>query len=98
MLCRLVWEGRRDAIVPNPPPYLLLPDGTSPTTPILRCNALIRGDNLQVMAALQANLAGKFDLIYLDPPFFTGKEWKTRARADSGAAGPSLDLPSESRN
>jgi DNA modification methylase len=42
-------------------------------------NKLIQGDNLAVMAALLPELCGKFALIYLDPPFFTGKEWKSRS-------------------
>ncbi len=37
-------------------------------------NRLIHGDNLAAMAALQQELAGKFELIYLDPPFLHGGE------------------------
>ena len=35
-------------------------------------NKLIWGDNLLVMGSLLAKFAGKVDLIYIDPPFFTG--------------------------
>src|SRR3990172_4188870 len=35
-------------------------------------NKLIWGDNLLVMGALLEKLAGKIDLIYIDPPFATG--------------------------
>ena len=72
----LVWQGKR--ITPAAPV----------TTPILRCvervgcqddtgscGRLIQGDNLLVLMALQQELAGRFNLIYLDPPFFTGVEW-----------------------
>ena len=43
-------------------------------------NALLLGDNFHAMCALMLEFEGKFDLIYLDPPFFTQKEWKTRER------------------
>ena len=35
-------------------------------------NRLIWGDNKYVMASLLDEFAGKVDLIYIDPPFFTG--------------------------
>ena len=73
-LC-LDWEGKRPAAIPDPAPALeqisqfegaeLEPSG----------NRLIQGDNLAVMAALLPEYTGKLNLIYLDPPFFTGKEW-----------------------
>lgn len=41
-------------------------------------NALILGDNLVVMSTLLAEYAGKVDLIYADPPFFTQKRYAAR--------------------
>jgi site-specific DNA-methyltransferase (adenine-specific)/adenine-specific DNA-methyltransferase len=38
-------------------------------------NKLIRGDNLRAMKALEADFSEKIDLIYIDPPFFTGNEF-----------------------
>ena len=38
-------------------------------------NKLIWGDNLLVMGALLDKLAGKVDLIYIDPPFATGQDF-----------------------
>jgi len=35
-------------------------------------NLLIQGDNKQVMQALLKSFQGKINLIYIDPPFFTG--------------------------
>ena len=35
---------------------------------------LIAGDNLAAMTALQARTRDAFSLVYLDPPFFTGRE------------------------
>ncbi|MCW3050835.1 MAG: putative modification methylase [Chthonomonadales bacterium] len=82
---RVTWEGKRPARTEFAP------------LPVLRCveeigtpeaggsNRLIQGDNLAVMAALRAEMEGKIDLLYLDPPFFTGREWRTR---DADAEAP----------
>lgn len=40
-------------------------------------NKLIWGDNKYVMSALLEKYAGKFDLIYIDPPFATGANFST---------------------
>lgn len=39
-------------------------------------NKLIWGDNLLVMGSLREKFGGKIDLIYIDPPFFTGVDQK----------------------
>jgi DNA modification methylase len=39
---------------------------------------LIHGDNLAIMAALAAELEGRIDLIYIDPPFHSGKRFTAR--------------------
>lgn len=41
-------------------------------------NHLYLGDNLKIMAALLPKYSGKIDLIYIDPPFFTNKNFSTR--------------------
>jgi DNA modification methylase len=41
-------------------------------------NRLIQGDNLSIMAALLPDYAGKIDLIYADPPFFTNRKYPAR--------------------
>jgi DNA modification methylase len=41
-------------------------------------SALYLGDNLGVMAALLPEYAGRLDLIYADPPFFTNKRYPAR--------------------
>ena len=43
-------------------------------------NKLIWGDNLLVMGSLLEKLAGKVDLIYIDPPFATGADFSFSAR------------------
>ena len=67
---------------------ILVSEKTSPSsnakrqtpTPSPPPNSLLLGDNFHAMCALMPEFEGKFDLIYLDPPFFTQKEWKTRER------------------
>ena len=39
-------------------------------------NKLIWGDNLVVEASLLKDFAGKIDLIYIDPPFLAGRNFK----------------------
>ncbi|MGA2883949.1 MAG: site-specific DNA-methyltransferase [Halobacteriota archaeon] len=41
-------------------------------------NKLIWGDNLLVMGSLLRTFAGKINLIYIDPPFATGADFKLR--------------------
>jgi adenine-specific DNA-methyltransferase len=38
-------------------------------------NLMIEGDNLEVLKILQKSYAGKVKLIYIDPPYNTGKEF-----------------------
>ena len=48
-------------------------------------NKLIWGDNLLVMGSLLEKFAGKIDLIYIDPPFATGADFKAKFKiGDSG--------------
>ncbi|HWQ84671.1 MAG TPA: site-specific DNA-methyltransferase [Anaerolineales bacterium] len=41
-------------------------------------DTLVQGDNLAVMSALLEAYAGKIDLIYADPPFFTNRAFPAR--------------------
>ncbi len=38
-------------------------------------NVLIEGDNLEVLKLLQKSYAGKVKLVYIDPPYNTGKDF-----------------------
>ncbi len=38
-------------------------------------NLMIEGDNLEVLKILQKSYAGKINLIYIDPPYNTGKDF-----------------------
>lgn len=44
-------------------------------------NRLVWGDNLLIMSSLLKEYAGKIDLIYIDPPFFTGTDQKIVIKA-----------------
>jgi site-specific DNA-methyltransferase (adenine-specific) len=55
---------------------------TLPTIP-----ALLRGDNLEIMRAFPTEFV---DMVYLDPPFFTGKEQKLFDRTLSNSEGAIL--------
>jgi adenine-specific DNA-methyltransferase len=45
-----------------------------PNGPSLDDNLIIHGDNLEALKALLPRYAGKVDVIYIDPPYNTGKE------------------------
>jgi len=80
MMPRLEWESKADAV---PVPGILQPDslvyprgvGYPEVQPE---NQLIMGENLVVMSTLLAEYAGKVDLIYADPPFFSQKHYPAR--------------------
>ena len=74
---RLEWPGKREAIV----------TANLPTTKTLRPiredsvdfdnteNLYIEGDNLEVLKILQESYLGKIKMIYIDPPYNTGKDF-----------------------
>ena len=47
-------------------------------------NRLIWGDKKYVLPALAAELAGAVDLVYIDPPFFTGDDFSFSISVDGG--------------
>lgn len=74
---RLEWPGKREAIV----------TANLPSTKTLRPvredsvdfdnteNLYIEGDNLEVLKLLQESYLGKIKMIYIDPPYNTGKDF-----------------------
>jgi len=78
---RLTWHGKRTETLPDSAPTLQIAESIGNTDPASSPNRLISGDNLLAMAAVLPECEGKFDLIYLDPPFFTGKDWHSRELA-----------------
>lgn len=58
-----------------------LPDGSKAS---LDDNLIIHGDNLEALKALLPRYAGKVDVIYIDPPYNTGKkDWVYNDRVNS---------------
>jgi DNA modification methylase len=53
-------------------------------------STLIAGDNLPAMAELGERLAEKVALVYMDPPFFTGRRHSTVARSRDPSSGKIL--------
>lgn len=51
-------------------------------------NRLAKGDNLAVMAAWMPELEGRIDLIYADPPFLSGKQYRARVGAHEDSRKP----------
>lgn len=81
---RLTWEGRG---APAAPPARLTaplplggPESRSSGAP---CE-LIEGDNLQALVCLAEEIPGQASLVYLDPPFLTGREHFRVERHKSG--------------
>jgi len=50
------------------------------------CNLLVRGDNLVALSALRERFEGKVDLVYIDPPFFTGLSYYSQTGVGEGQA------------
>jgi 16S rRNA G966 N2-methylase RsmD len=64
---RLTWPGKRAAVEESPTPSLELVRPGHPAC------MLIEGDNLAALRALRARAPATFSLVYLDPPFLTGR-------------------------
>jgi adenine-specific DNA-methyltransferase len=69
----LHWEGKRlyRQLVPTPRILEPVPSLSVGNTPD---NLLVEGDNLQVLASLKPRYAGQIDVVYIDPPYNTGKD------------------------
>ena len=76
----LVWHGKREArqIALTPSVGTLLPCPEDSVDWDRTSNLLIEGDNLEVLKLLQKSYAGKVKLIYIDPPYNTGKDFVYR--------------------
>jgi len=84
---RLEWPGKKEAIV----------TANLPTTKTLRPvredsvdfdnteNLYIEGDNLEVLKLLQESYLGKIKMIYIDPPYNTGKDFVYKDNFAKGA-------------
>ncbi|MBN2151763.1 MAG: site-specific DNA-methyltransferase [Candidatus Lokiarchaeota archaeon] len=75
-------------------------DGKKRVPTTVWVNKLIQGENKAVMGSLLANLEGKVDLAYIDPPFATGTDFSfTTAIGDGEEAieAPKRSAPIEAR-
>ncbi|HFI0632550.1 TPA: site-specific DNA-methyltransferase [Streptococcus suis] len=71
------WVGKRGAIAEAGKPSLktLRPDLEESVDFEKSENVFITGDNLEVLKVLQESYLGKIDMIYIDPPYNTGKDF-----------------------
>ncbi|MFZ2302414.1 MAG: site-specific DNA-methyltransferase [Gallionella sp.] len=73
----LNWHGKRRArqIAMTPSTGTLRPCPDESVDWATTQNLMIEGDNLEVLKLLQKSYAGKVKLIYIDPPYNTGKDF-----------------------
>jgi adenine-specific DNA-methyltransferase len=73
----LNWHGKRRArqLALTPSTGTLLPRPEDSVDWDRTQNLMIEGDNLEVLKLLQKSYAGKVKLIYIDPPYNTGKDF-----------------------
>jgi adenine-specific DNA-methyltransferase len=73
----LNWHGKRNArqLALTPSAGTLRPSSEDSVDWDTTQNIMIEGDNLEVLKLLQKSYAGKVKLIYIDPPYNTGKDF-----------------------
>ena len=71
------WVGKREAIAEagRPTTKTLRPDLDESVNFDKSENIFITGDNLEVLKILQESYLGKIDMIYIDPPYNTGRDF-----------------------
>ncbi|ESQ87918.1 DNA methyltransferase [Asticcacaulis sp. AC460] len=74
---RLDWPGKREAVLAanSPVAKTLRPNRDQSVDFDLSDNLLIEGDNLEVLKVLQESFLGQVKLIYIDPPYNTGRDF-----------------------
>src|SRR5690606_19191419 len=74
---RLDWPGKREALaLANAPIAKTLRPAPDESVDFENTqNLFIEGDNLEALKLLQENYLGKVKLIYIDPPYNTGKDF-----------------------
>jgi len=93
-VAELVWKARRTrsarALDPAEPPLLRVHEaygtGAGP-------NRLVEGDRLDVLKSLREDLAGRVSLVYVDPPFATGKSFALRVPIPGAPEGAGVVVP-----
>lgn len=71
------WPGKKDTlrVIQAPSSATLKPDRNESVNFDTTENLFIEGDNLEVLKLLQKSYYGKVKMIYIDPPYNTGKEF-----------------------
>lgn len=71
------WPGKADCFktIQQPSIATLVPDRAESVDFDTTQNLFIEGDNLEVLKLLQKSYLGKIKMIYIDPPYNTGKEF-----------------------
>lgn len=74
---QLNWPGKREALLAANAPIAktLRPSRSESVNFDSTKNLFIEGDNLEALKLLQENYLGAIDLIYIDPPYNTGKDF-----------------------
>lgn len=77
---QFTWPGKKEAIkiAQTPSSATLRPDKSSSKDWDTTENIYIEGDNLEVLKQLQKTYYGKIKMIYIDPPYNTGKDFVYR--------------------
>ncbi|WP_308806385.1 site-specific DNA-methyltransferase [Actinotignum urinale] len=73
----LTWPGKANAIraAQTPTTATLMPDKENSIDWDTTQNVFIEGDNLEVLKILQKHYYGQIKMIYIDPPYNTGKDF-----------------------
>lgn len=73
----LLWPGKREAqrLAQTPTTATLEPDRENSRDWETTQNVVIEGDNLEVLKVLQRHYFGQIKMIYIDPPYNTGKDF-----------------------
>ncbi len=73
----LFWPGKKAALraAQEPTTATLRPDPDNSKDWDTTQNVFIEGDNLEVLKVLQKHYHGKINMIYIDPPYNTGKDF-----------------------
>ncbi|WP_300379691.1 site-specific DNA-methyltransferase [Henriciella sp.] len=85
---RLNWPGKREALLAANTPIAktLRPNRDESVDFDKTRNLFIEGDNLEALKLIQEAYLGRIKLIYVDPPYNTGKDFIYRDRFASGQA------------
>jgi adenine specific DNA methylase Mod len=73
------WDNKQNPLLDNPKPLNIIEQIESKgLIPPTNKGLLVKGNNLDVMVSLLDAYKGKIDLIYIDPPYLTGLDFKTK--------------------